>query len=196
VFVVTELLAGGELYNLIIERAEAENGVPFSEREAATVMKQVGPMISASCPHPRPDSSHACQVLTTVAMLHDEGVVHRDIKPENLLLASEDRDLGNVALIDFGLSRFFTPGQRLTTRVGTVYYTAPEVTAASLRQCVGSADGLTLGIAAAGVVRALRQQVRPLQLWRAPVRAALPLHTFRRRRRRRHSPKSDARLLR
>jgi len=106
-FVVTELCAGGELYDLVIERAEAEPSVPFSEFEAATLMKQV---------------------LTCVASLHEEhGVVHRDIKPENLLLARADKGLDHVVLIDYGLSRFFEPGQRLMTRVGTVYYTAPEV---------------------------------------------------------------------
>lgn len=67
------------------------------------------------------------QVLTTVSMLHDNLVVHRDVKPENLLLRKADGSLDDIVLIDFGLSRFFEPGQRLTTRVGTVYYTAPEV---------------------------------------------------------------------
>ena len=46
---------------------------------------------------------------------------------QNLLLLTGDRDLSKVVLIDFGLSRFFEVGQRLMTRVGTVYYTAPEV---------------------------------------------------------------------
>ncbi len=81
---------------------------PFSEVEAAKIMKQV---------------------FSTLALLHSDNfkVVHRDIKPENLLLRRADKDLSDVVLIDFGLSRFFEPGQRLTTRVGTVDYTAPEV---------------------------------------------------------------------
>jgi len=104
---VSELCEGGELYNMVIEKAEAPDGAPFSEFEAATIMQQV---------------------LTSLALLHDTHlVVHRDIKPENLLLQRADKGLDKVVLIDFGLSRFFEPGQRLMTRVGTVYYTAPEV---------------------------------------------------------------------
>ncbi len=45
---------------------------------------------------------------------------------QNLLLGA-GQDITKVTLIDFGLSRFFAKGQRLMTRVGTVYYTAPEV---------------------------------------------------------------------
>ena len=41
-FLVTELCEGGELYNHVIERAEAEDGTPFSEPDAALIMKQVG----------------------------------------------------------------------------------------------------------------------------------------------------------
>ena len=69
------------------------------------------------------------QVLSVVALLHSDEhrIVHRDIKPENLLLRRANKDLSEVVLIDFGLSRFFEPGKRLNTRVGTIYYTAPEV---------------------------------------------------------------------
>lgn len=69
------------------------------------------------------------QVLSSMALLHSDEhrIVHRDIKPENLLLRRADGNLSEVVLVDFGLSRFFEPGQRLTTIVGTVYYTASEV---------------------------------------------------------------------
>ena len=69
------------------------------------------------------------QVLSAVALLHSDEhrIVHRDIKPENLLFRRANKDLSQVVLIDFGLSRFFEPGKRLNTRVGTIYYTAPEV---------------------------------------------------------------------
>jgi calcium-dependent protein kinase len=105
-FLISELCEGGELYSQIIDRANEDESRPFTEREAAIIMKQV---------------------LTAVGMLHDNLIVHRDVKPENLLLRSSDGSLDDLVLIDFGLSRFFEPGQRLTTRVGTVYYTAPEV---------------------------------------------------------------------
>ena len=52
--------------------------------------------------------------------------MHGDLKPENVLLARSN-DFSALRLIDFGLSRTFEPKQRLRTRVGTVYYTAPEV---------------------------------------------------------------------
>ena len=62
-------------------------------------------------------------------------VTHRDLKPENLMLVNKD-DLSQLRLIDFGLSRFFKPDTRCTTRVGTVYYTAPEVMCGDGGVCV------------------------------------------------------------
>ena len=43
------------------------------------------------------------------------------------LLHSRPNSFSDLRLIDFGLSRFFEPDTPMRTRVGTVYYTAPEV---------------------------------------------------------------------
>jgi serine/threonine protein kinase len=67
------------------------------------------------------------QIIGAVESLHNKHqVTHRDLKPENFLLKRKD-DISELRMIDFGLSRFYTPDERLRTRVGTVYYTAPEV---------------------------------------------------------------------
>lgn len=67
------------------------------------------------------------QILGAVEACHNKHcVTHRDLKPENFLLKKKD-DITQLRMIDFGLSRLFTPDERLRTRVGTVYYTAPEV---------------------------------------------------------------------
>jgi calcium-dependent protein kinase len=52
--------------------------------------------------------------------------VHRDLKLENFLF--EDHNSNSpLILIDFGLSKHFSPNERLTQKVGSCYYTAPEV---------------------------------------------------------------------
>ena len=69
------------------------------------------------------------QVLSAVAYCHSQGVVHRDIKPENLLLDSPPTipEHIRIKLIDFGTSTLFASGGRLSQRLGTAYYIAPEV---------------------------------------------------------------------
>ncbi len=64
-----------------------------------------------------------CEVL---AYMHGEGVVHRDLKPENIVVDAED----GVHIIDFGIAldlsaRRLTWG-RLSARLGTPEYMAPE----------------------------------------------------------------------
>ncbi|KAH9731332.1 CDPK-related kinase 3 [Citrus sinensis] len=66
------------------------------------------------------------QILSVVAFCHLQGVVHRDLKPENFLFTS-GRDDADMRLIDFGLSDFIRPDERLNDIVGSAYYVAPEV---------------------------------------------------------------------
>mmetsp|Transcript_24087 Transcript_24087/g.52156 ORF Transcript_24087/g.52156 Transcript_24087/m.52156 type:complete len:419 (-) Transcript_24087:37-1293(-) len=99
---VTEMCSGGMLFDRII----AKDKKPFTEREAATMVKSI---------------------LEAVAYLHDElNVVHRDIKCENFLFKRSPDDCLSMKLIDFGMSRECHENV-MKTSIGTVYYIAPEV---------------------------------------------------------------------
>ena len=110
--VVQELVMGGELFELVLRRADAKEEAgetdlrPYSEQEASQVV---------------------CQAVAAVAHCHEKGVVHCDLKPENLLCASDAPD-SNLKLGDFGLSQILPPdGGKLTASSGTPEYVAPEV---------------------------------------------------------------------
>ncbi|RDY14836.1 CDPK-related kinase 5, partial [Mucuna pruriens] len=66
------------------------------------------------------------QILNVVAFCHLQGVVHRDLKPENFLYTKKDES-SELKAIDFGLSDFVRPDERLNDIVGSAYYVAPEV---------------------------------------------------------------------
>lgn len=100
VFIVMELCEGGELLDRILSR-----GGKYAEDDAKAVM---------------------VQILNVVAFCHLQGVVHRDLKPENFLFTSKDEN-SQLKAIDFGLSDFVKPDERLNDIVGSAYYVAPEV---------------------------------------------------------------------
>lgn len=100
VYVVMELCEGGELLDRILSR-----GGKYTEDDAKAVM---------------------IQILNVVAFCHLQGVVHRDLKPENFLFTSKDEN-SQLKAIDFGLSDFVKPDERLNDIVGSAYYVAPEV---------------------------------------------------------------------
>ncbi|KAE9447200.1 hypothetical protein C3L33_20896, partial [Rhododendron williamsianum] len=100
VYIAMELCEGGELLDRILSR-----GGKYSEDEAKAVM---------------------VQILNFVAFCHLQGVVHRDLKPENFLFTSKDEH-SQLKAIDFGLSDFVRPDERLNDIVGSAYYVAPEV---------------------------------------------------------------------
>ncbi|CAL5204118.1 unnamed protein product [Lathyrus oleraceus] len=100
VYIVMELCEGGELLDRILDR-----GGRYTEEDAKVIL---------------------LQILNVVAFCHLQGVVHRDLKPENFLFLSKDED-AVLKVIDFGLSDFVRPDQRLNDIVGSAYYVAPEV---------------------------------------------------------------------
>ncbi|CAJ1929743.1 unnamed protein product [Sphenostylis stenocarpa] len=100
VYIVMELCEGGELLDRILSR-----GGKYTEEDAKVVLRQI---------------------LNVVAFCHLQGVVHRDLKPENFLFTSKDEN-SNLKAIDFGLSDFVKPDERLNDIVGSAYYVAPEV---------------------------------------------------------------------
>lgn len=65
--------------------------------------------------------------MSAVAYLHSHGIIHRDLKPENIIFENLGKDQLNLKLIDFGTSRKILENEKLSTRMGTPYYIAPEV---------------------------------------------------------------------
>ncbi|XP_022933282.1 phosphoenolpyruvate carboxylase kinase 1-like [Cucurbita moschata] len=92
---ISELCDSISLYDRIVRR-------PFSEPEAAVVMKQL---------------------LEALYHCHFHGVVHRDVKPDNVLFDSRN----NLKLIDFGSAEWCEKDGFMYGVVGTPFYVAPEV---------------------------------------------------------------------
>ncbi|XP_047071063.1 calcium-dependent protein kinase 21-like [Lolium rigidum] len=99
VHLIMDLCEGGELFDRIVARGH------YSERAAANIFRTI---------------------VDVIQLCHSNGVIHRDLKPENFLFANKSED-SPLKVIDFGLSVFFTPGDRFTEVVGSAYYMAPEV---------------------------------------------------------------------
>lgn len=105
IFIVMELLWGGQMLDRIVERDH------FSEMEAARCF---------------------VQIMSGIEYLHHNGVVHRDLKPENIMFANEDED-SILKIVDFGLGRAVEPEEldsgraRFWSRCGSPNYVAPEV---------------------------------------------------------------------
>lgn len=64
------------------------------------------------------------QIVQALIYIHGVGIVHRDLKPENMLF---EKGSDVLKIIDFGIAVRKKEGERLTSRIGTPYYIAPEV---------------------------------------------------------------------
>jgi serine/threonine protein kinase len=81
IFIVMELMEGGELFDYVVQKGT------LTEDEAATIVRSV---------------------TSALVYMHSKNIVHRDLKPENLLLRRRPRQAGDsieVKIIDFGLSK-------------------------------------------------------------------------------------------
>ncbi|KTF90252.1 hypothetical protein cypCar_00037067 [Cyprinus carpio] len=100
-FLCMSSAAGGEIFDqCVADRDEA-----FREEDVKRLMKQI---------------------LEGVSFLHRSNVVHLDLKPQNILLTSES-PLGDIKVVDFGLSRLVSSGQEIREIMGTPEYVAPEI---------------------------------------------------------------------
>jgi len=97
-YLVLELVTGGELFDQIVARGE------YSEKDASNIVRQI---------------------ISAVNHLHGHGIAHRDLKPQNLLCAGPVGD--DIRVADFGLSKMFINGENLETCCGSPEYVAPEV---------------------------------------------------------------------
>ena len=103
VFIVMELMNGGELFDKIVEYEH------YTEKQASEAFR---PIVDA------------------VRYCHKLGIVHRDLKPENLLYLKEGEEEDNpIKIADFGLSQHIDINKTLSSKVGTAYYVPPEILA-------------------------------------------------------------------
>ena len=107
IYIVTELVSGGELFDFLLDEA------PLSEEVCCHIMRQV---------------------IDAVCYLHSENVIHRDIKAENLLLVDNHSQYPTVKLIDFGFSTLIA-NTFTGSFLGTVGYIAPEIRQNKVYSC-------------------------------------------------------------
>jgi serine/threonine protein kinase len=97
VFLVMELLEGGELLDLLDDKT------CYSESYCAKMLQKI---------------------LAPLAYLHSRGIMHRDIKPENLILRSKKEF--DIVIADFGLAQDLSK-KIIHYKCGTPGYCAPEI---------------------------------------------------------------------
>ncbi|KAG8446635.1 hypothetical protein GDO86_014184 [Hymenochirus boettgeri] len=101
IILVMEYAAGGEIFNQCV----ADQDEAFTEKDVIRLIHQI---------------------LQGVLHLHRNNVVHLDLKPQNILLTSS-KPLGDIRIVDFGLSRKVDSVKEVREILGTPEYVAPEI---------------------------------------------------------------------
>jgi len=99
VFIICELLLGGELLNALINKGS------YTETDSRLIF---------------------VQIIRGVEYIHANNVVHRDLKMENLLLAQRG-ELSQIKIVDFGMAKKPVVNKGMQTICGSPQYVAPEI---------------------------------------------------------------------
>ena len=132
-YLITEYLSGGELYDTIVKSKQ------FSEEKAAFILKQI---VSAVYYLHSKHIVHRDIKPENILMEHEKNenqqkllsantnIINSNTRSTTLLNKSTTivpaKNL-SIKLIDFGTCNYFTENKKLTLKVGTPYYIAPEV---------------------------------------------------------------------
>jgi len=104
IYIVMDMLRGGELLQRVIEKE------CYTEMEAAKVF---------------------VQIVQGIKYLHSIGIVHRDLKPDNIMFADKEGEA--IKICDYGLSKLVDAAHlasgraRINSRCGTPNFVAPEI---------------------------------------------------------------------
>jgi serine/threonine protein kinase len=113
-YLVTEFLPGGELFDCIkarivkhlrLDPEEQQRRQPFREGDVRDIFRTL---------------------LEAIRFMHRHNVIHRDLKPSNLLLQMKDVPT-SLKVADFGQSKIIEAGETTRTSTGTPGYRPPEM---------------------------------------------------------------------
>ena len=100
-FIVMELIKGGELFDYLIQAKH------LNVEESTKIVYRLASILK---------------------YLNELKIMHRDLKCENILISKNgEGKLKKIYLIDFGLAKFLDSRFEVTSKLGTLGYCAPEV---------------------------------------------------------------------
>ena len=103
IFLVMEYCEGGDLFNYIVNSPQGK----LDEKNTINII---------------------IQILDALNYLHNEvKICHRDLKLENCLVRNNGQNQPFIKLIDFGTADYIHNGKKMSGKIGTLKYMAPEI---------------------------------------------------------------------